>query len=61
MQHQIAHVATELEAARLLVYNAARLVDAKKNVMKEAAMAKLVASGNCLSCFFGTNRKISKY
>ncbi|KAF3429773.1 hypothetical protein E2986_07479 [Frieseomelitta varia] len=44
MQHQIAQVATELEAARLLVYNAARLVDAKKNVMKEAAMAKLVAS-----------------
>lgn len=45
MQHQIAQIATELECARLLVYNAARLVDAKKDVMKEAAMAKLVASG----------------
>ena len=44
MQHQIAQVVTELECARLLVYNAARLVDAKKDVMKEAAMAKLVAS-----------------
>lgn len=45
MQHQIAQVVTDLECARLLVYNAARLVDAKKDVMKEAAMAKLVASG----------------
>lgn len=44
MQHQIAQVATELECARLLVYNAARLVDAKQDVMKEAAMAKLIAS-----------------
>lgn len=48
MQHQIAQVATELECARLLVYNAARLVDAKKDIMKEAAMAKLVASETAL-------------
>lgn len=45
MQHQIAQAVTEVEYARLLVYNAARLVDAKKDVMKEAAMAKLIASG----------------
>lgn len=45
MQHQIAQVTTDLESARLLVYNAARLVDAKKSIIKEAAMAKLVASG----------------
>ncbi|XP_043475639.1 short/branched chain specific acyl-CoA dehydrogenase, mitochondrial [Leptopilina heterotoma] len=44
MQHQIAQVATELECARLLVYNAARMVDAEQDVMKEAAMAKLFAS-----------------
>lgn len=44
MQHQIAQVVTELECARLLVYHAARLVDAKQDIMKEAAMAKLVAS-----------------
>lgn len=44
MQHQIAQVATELECARLLVYNAARMVDANQDVMKEAAMAKLYAS-----------------
>ncbi|KAK2584367.1 hypothetical protein KPH14_006753 [Odynerus spinipes] len=48
MQHQIAQVATDLESARLLVYNAARLVDAKKDIMKEAAMAKLVASETAL-------------
>ncbi|KAG5326747.1 ACDSB protein, partial [Acromyrmex heyeri] len=44
LQHQIAQAVTELECARLLVYNAARLVEAKKDVMKEAAMAKLFAS-----------------
>ncbi|XP_017886417.1 short/branched chain specific acyl-CoA dehydrogenase, mitochondrial [Ceratina calcarata] len=48
MQHQIAQAVTEVECARLAVYNAARLVDAKKNVMKEAAIAKLVASETAL-------------
>ena len=44
IQFQIAQMATEIEAARLLVYNAARLKDAKKDFVKEAAMAKLFAS-----------------
>lgn len=44
MQHQIAQAVSELECARLLVYNAARLVEAKMDITKEAAMAKLVAS-----------------
>ncbi|MEO8724910.1 MAG: acyl-CoA dehydrogenase [Acidobacteriaceae bacterium] len=44
VQFQIAQMATEIEAARLLVYNAARLKDAKKDFVKEAAMAKLFAS-----------------
>jgi butyryl-CoA dehydrogenase len=35
---------TQLEAARLMVYNAARLKDEGKNFVKEAAMAKLFAS-----------------
>ncbi|XP_033222309.1 short/branched chain specific acyl-CoA dehydrogenase, mitochondrial [Belonocnema kinseyi] len=48
MQHQIAQVVTELECARLLVYNAARLVENKQDVMKEAAMAKLWASETAL-------------
>ncbi|RIA84097.1 acyl-CoA dehydrogenase/oxidase [Glomus cerebriforme] len=44
MQHQYAQVATEIEAARLLTYNAARLKEEGKDFIKEAAMAKLYAS-----------------
>lgn len=45
MQHQIATAVTQLEAARLMVYNAARLREAGLPFMKEAAMAKYYASG----------------
>ena len=44
IQFQIAQMATEIEAARMLVYNAARMKDAGMNFVKEAAMAKLFAS-----------------
>jgi alkylation response protein AidB-like acyl-CoA dehydrogenase len=44
VQFQLAQAATELEAARLMVYNAARLEDAREPYTKEAAMAKLFAS-----------------
>lgn len=44
MQHQIAEAATQLEASRLLVYNAARLLDQKKPIAKEAAIAKYYAT-----------------
>lgn len=44
MQFQYARVAMEIEAARLVVYNAARLKDAGLPFIKEAAMAKLYAS-----------------
>ncbi len=44
VQFQLAEMATELEAARLLVYNAARMKDARVNFVKEAAMAKLYSS-----------------
>jgi alkylation response protein AidB-like acyl-CoA dehydrogenase len=44
VQGQIARMATEVEAARLLVYNAARLRDAGKPFLTEAAMAKLYSS-----------------
>ncbi len=44
VQFQIAEAATELEAARLMVYNAARLKDAKRPFVKEAAMAKYFSS-----------------
>ena len=44
VQGQIARMATEIEAARLLVYNAARLRDAGRPFLTEAAMAKLYSS-----------------
>lgn len=47
VQFQIAQAATELEAARLMVYNAARLKDAGKPFLREAAMAKLFSSQIC--------------
>jgi alkylation response protein AidB-like acyl-CoA dehydrogenase len=44
VQFQLAEMATDLEAARLMVYNAARLKDARQPFVKEAAMAKLYSS-----------------
>ena len=44
MQFQLAEMATEIEAARLMVYNAARLKDAGHEFLKEAAMAKYFTS-----------------
>jgi len=44
VQFMLADMATKLEAARLLVYQAAWLKDHKKHFLKEAAMAKLFAS-----------------
>ena len=47
IQFQLAQAATELEAARLLVYNAARLRDSGQDIQKEGAMAKLFSSQVC--------------
>jgi alkylation response protein AidB-like acyl-CoA dehydrogenase len=44
VQFQLAEMAVEIEAARLLTYNAARLKDAGKSFVKEAAVAKLYTS-----------------
>jgi alkylation response protein AidB-like acyl-CoA dehydrogenase len=44
VEFQVARAAMEIEAAKLLVYNAARLKDAGADFVKEAAMAKLFAS-----------------
>merc|ERR1712174_29437 len=44
MQFQYARAQMEIDAARLLVYNAARLKEAGKPFVNEAAMAKLKAS-----------------
>jgi alkylation response protein AidB-like acyl-CoA dehydrogenase len=44
MQFQLAEMATEVEAARLMMYNAARLKDASEPFMHQAAMTKYFAS-----------------
>lgn len=44
VQFALAEMATEIEAAKLMVYNAARLKDAGKPYVREAAMCKLFAS-----------------
>jgi len=44
VQFQLAEMATQIEAARLLVYNAARLKDAGEDFLMQAAQAKLFAS-----------------
>jgi alkylation response protein AidB-like acyl-CoA dehydrogenase len=61
MQLQYAQLATEIETARLLVYNAARLKDAGLPFIKEAAMAKLYSSqvaervaSKCVEFYGGT-------
>jgi alkylation response protein AidB-like acyl-CoA dehydrogenase len=47
IQFQVAQAATELEAARLMVYNASRLKDSGRDIAREGAMAKLFASQVC--------------
>lgn len=44
IQMALAELATKIEAARLMVYNAARLKDARRPFMQEAAMAKYFVS-----------------
>jgi alkylation response protein AidB-like acyl-CoA dehydrogenase len=44
VQFQLAQMATEIEAARMMVYNAARMKDAGMQFVKEAAMTKLFCS-----------------
>ncbi|MDQ4075231.1 MAG: acyl-CoA dehydrogenase [Chloroflexota bacterium] len=54
IQHKFADMATELEAARLMLYQAAVLKDQGKPFTKEAAMAKLFASEAAeRACFQG--------
>jgi alkylation response protein AidB-like acyl-CoA dehydrogenase len=60
IQFQLAQMATELEAARLMVYNTARLKDSGQPFAREAAMAKLYSSqmadrttSRCLELFGG--------
>ncbi|KAJ8985711.1 hypothetical protein NQ317_014361 [Molorchus minor] len=54
MQHQIAQIATQIECARLLTYNAARLVEQGAPFVKQASMAKYYAAEaaqqTCIKC-----------
>ncbi len=50
IQFKLADMGTEIEAARLLVYQAATLKDSGKPYTKEAAMAKLWASKTAVKC-----------
>ena len=50
LEHQYAEIATEIESARLLTYNAARLKEGGRSFVKEAAMAKLYASRVAEKC-----------
>jgi len=50
LQWRMADMATRIEAARLLVYRAARMKDAGQSFSKEASMAKLFASEAAMFC-----------
>jgi alkylation response protein AidB-like acyl-CoA dehydrogenase len=50
LQWRMADMATRIEAARLLVYRAARMKDAGQSFSKEASMAKLFASETAMFC-----------
>ena len=58
IQFQLAEMATQIEASRLLTYNAARLRDVGRPFIKESAMAKLFASR---AAEFVTSRAIETY
>ena len=60
VQFQLAEMATELEAARLLVYNAARMKDAGVNFVKEAAIAKLLCFARRRTNQLGSDRAIRR-
>jgi hypothetical protein len=50
IQHKLADMATELDAARLLTYRAAAMLSNGQPVNKESAMAKLFASEMAVRC-----------
>ena len=67
VQFTLAQMATEIEAVKLMVYNAARLKDAGQSYVREAAMTKLFASqvaervaSQCVE-IFGGNGFVREY
>jgi alkylation response protein AidB-like acyl-CoA dehydrogenase len=61
ISHRLADMATQLEAARLMVYRAASLLDQGQRDMKVASMAKLFASEMANQVADGTSRIFASY
>ena len=61
ISHRLADMATQLEAARLMVYHAASLLDAGERDMRLAAMAKLFAAETANEVADGTSRIFASY
>jgi alkylation response protein AidB-like acyl-CoA dehydrogenase len=61
ISHRLADMATQLEAARLMVYRAASLLDAGERDMRLAAMAKLFAAEMANEVVDGTSRIFASY
>jgi alkylation response protein AidB-like acyl-CoA dehydrogenase len=61
ISHRLADMATQLEAARLMVYRAAALLDQGERDMKAASMAKLFASEMANQVADGTSRIFASY
>ena len=60
VQFQLARAATDLEAARLLVYNAARLRDARRPFLREAAISARPRAGTSGPCVAETRRVVDE-
>ena len=50
IQNKLANMAVEVDAARLLVWRAAKLKDQGKDYLRESSMAKLYASSTAMKC-----------
>jgi butyryl-CoA dehydrogenase len=61
LQWRLADMATRVEAARLLVYRAARMKDAGGSFSKEASMAKLYASETAMFCAHAAVQMLGGY
>jgi alkylation response protein AidB-like acyl-CoA dehydrogenase len=61
LQWRLADMATRIEAARLLVYRAARMKDAGQSFSREASMAKLYASETAMFCAHAAVQMLGGY
>jgi alkylation response protein AidB-like acyl-CoA dehydrogenase len=61
LQWRMADMATRIEAARLLIYRAARMKDAGQSYAKQASMAKLFASETAMFCAHAAVQMLGGY